>query len=196
MEKKCSKCNYNLTPSELFCSECGARYGGSSIDTEANKSTSQTTKIVNDSFINQNNLNQSASISAEEKVSNKVNLVQTETNYEYKAVTFQSFMVEVLGERRKQFSSDIDVKGAFLPVNSTPELNYLNQKIIPLVNEMFNYYGKQGWEYFNSIEVPINHIQNLSSHSITKDFFKSWTKQEETMPHVLTHYIFRKSCSL
>jgi hypothetical protein len=172
MNKICSKCNYLLTPSELFCSECGTKFWGSSIDIE---------------------FNQSASISTEEKPSDKVILSQTETNYEYKAVTFQSFMVEIMGERRKEFSSDIEVKDSLLSANTTPELNYLNQKIIPLVNEMFNYYAKQGWEYFNSIEVPINQIQNLSSHSITKELFKSLAKQEETMPHILTHYIFRRA---
>lgn len=157
IEKKCSKCNFVLSPSEQFCSECGT------------------------------NQNQSTGLVANE------NLNHTKTNYQYKAVTFQSFMIEVLGERRKQFSSEIDTKGLFTPTNTNPELDYLNKKVIPLVNEMFNYYGKQGWEYFDSIEVPINHIQNLASHSVMKELFKSWTKQEEKMPRVLTHYIFRKS---
>jgi uncharacterized Zn finger protein (UPF0148 family) len=184
--KICPSCKYLLTPSDVFCPECGTKY------------IKQDVSITDQAYIEQPQEVASAyraTLTTEPQGQN----IGGE-QYLYKAVTFDSYMMEVLGERRKDFAFDMSMSNSFAATAS-----YLNNKITGLVNDMFNYYGKQGWEYWDYIEVPVERIKemaelsgnNKSALSFMTAGIKAGLKDklsgtENIMPTVFTHYIFRK----
>lgn len=187
--KICSSCKYLLTPSEAFCPECGTKY--TEPEAQSSMSSSQT-----EASVPANTPSPSQSTPPDQFL----NQQPIDGQFLYKAVTFDSYMMEVMGDRRKDFAFDL----RSMTNSYAASANYLNKKIIGLVDDMFNYYGKQGWEYWNKIDVPIERIMEMAeisgnSKSVTSFLaagLKSAIKGSSVdgfMPSVLTHYIFRKA---
>lgn len=193
--KACLNCQYVLSVEDVFCPECGTKHSEQSAQSailptqaESSQAGSQASSITSSAA--------PFSSPTPEVLSQQFSSGQ----FLYKAVTFDSYMLEVLGDRRKEFALDMSMTNSFKAT-----ADYLNGKIIGLVNDMFNYYGRQGWEYWNQIDVPVARIQemaeisgnNKSALSFMAAGIKAGLKDklggtEDMMPTVFTHYIFRK----
>jgi len=215
----CINCHYRFNDEDIYCPECGKQRAQEV--NEASKLTSVKTispqAILNDPSIPLNVELNHASSNIQKKTPSNLNIqLNDKTNhissikhihsnstglYLYKVVTIEGYLHDVHGERIKESVVEFGISNAYYA-----DKENILKKITSIVNDMFNYYGKQGWEFISQVAVDFRGVQEIAdnkkgktesalsylSNRLQTELTKHDVGSENIYEKEIIHFVFRR----